>query len=255
MPSDDGINFTIRPKPFITQSITPEIKELDNWVIDPRVSYVSEDDTYYIIRPMSSSWGCVDMLMRTKDFETCEEMGIIALPNNRVPCLFQGKVNGKYARLDRPYSFGQGTPINGNIWISFSDDLIHWGQYKPLLKPFTNWSSGKIGPTPPIKTKHGWLVIIHGVKALAGHVRYSLGAVLLDLDDPTKVIGKASSPILTPNEVYEYTGHVPNVVFACGAIADEANDEIRVYYGAGDTCVGLATGKLSEIIEMCKKGL
>ncbi len=239
--SEDGIHFDISEKPVITRS--EKFHNLDLWPIDPRVSYVPEDDMYYIIRPMNSSWGQIDLLMRTKDFETFEEMDIVSLPGNRVPCLFQGKVNGRYARLDRPNKALDG--IGGHIWISYSDDLIHWGEHKPLLKPYTNWGDTKIGPTPPIKTKYGWLEIFHGVKIN----RYSLGAVLLDLDDPSKVIAKAKSPILTPNMPYEYMGHVPPTIFTCGALVDEEKDEIRIYYGAGDCCIGLATGKLSELIE------
>lgn len=243
--SEDGINFKIREEPFITRS--KKFPELDLWPIDPRLSYVPEDDMYYIFRPMNSSWGTSGLLMKTKDFETVEEIDISTLPHNRVPCLFQGKVNGKYARLDRPCVTG-GLP--GTIWISFSEDLIHWGEHRPLIKPYTNWSADKIGPTPPIKTKHGWLEIYHGVKV----GRYSIGAVLLDLEDPTKIIAKANSPILTPNEPYEYLGHYPNsVVFPCGALVDEDKDEIRIYYGAADTCIGLATGKFSELIDLMKK--
>ena len=105
--SCDGINFDIRPKPFIERSASDEYHELDHWVIDPRVTYIAEDDCYYIMRPMNSSWGTCVMLCRTKDFETYEEMGIAALPHNRVPCLFPEKINGKYVRLDRPYGGGR----------------------------------------------------------------------------------------------------------------------------------------------------
>lgn len=242
--STDGINFTIRDEPLITRS--KKFPELDHWPIDPRVSYVPEDDMYYIMRPMNSSWGVTGMLLRTKDFETVEEVEISTLPHNRVPCIFQGKVNGRYVRLDRPY--GGGGP-GGNIWISYSDDLIHWGEHRPFMKPYTNWAADKIGPTPPIKTKYGWLEIYHGVKQL----RYAIGAVLLDLDDPSKIIARANSPILTPSEPYEYMGHITSgVVFPCGALVDEDKDEIRLYYGAADICVGLATGKLSELIELMK---
>ena len=244
--SKDGVNFTIDDEPFITRS--KKFYNLDLWPIDPRVSYVPEDDMYYIMRPMNSSWGVYTLLLRTKDFKSVEEMEIVSLPNNRVPCLFQGKINGQYVRIDRPYG-GAGSVGSGNMWISYSDDLIHWGEYRPLLKPWTNWGADKIGPTPPIKTKDGWLEIVHGVKER----RYSLGAVLLDLEDPSKVIAKAKSPILTPNAPYEYMGHSQApTVFACGALADEAKDEIRVYYGASDICVGLATGKLSELIDLIK---
>lgn len=249
--STDGINFTIRKEPFITKSKHSDIASLDNWPIDPRVTYVPEDDMYYIIRPINSPWGCAAMIGCTKDFEKFEEMDIIALPHNRVPCLFGGKVNGQYVRLDRPYNMGD----EGRIWISFSDDLIHWGKYRPLLEPFTLWNWTKIGPTPPVKTKDGWFSLIHGVTTSCSGSRYSIGALLLDLEDPRKIIGKTTSPILTPDAPYEYMGAVPNVVFPCGFIADEKADSLRLYYGAADTYIGLATGKLSEIIDMCKFNL
>ena len=241
--SADGIKFDIHEEPFIKRS--EKYHDLDHWPIDPRVAYIPEDDMYYITRPINSSWGCSTLLLRTKDFKDVEEMGIVSLPHNRVPSLFQGKVNGRYARLDRPYG-GAGTTVNGNIWISYSDDLLHWGDYKPFMKPYTNWATDKIGPTPPIKTKYGWLEIFHGVKCL----RYSLGVMLLDLDDPTKVIARGMSPILTPNTDYEYMGHsYQGTVFACGAIVDEDKDRIRIYYGANDCSIGLAEGKLSELID------
>lgn len=245
--SDDGIHFNVRKEAFITKSTNPTISDLDTWPIDPRLTYIPEDDMYYIIRPINSEWGCAAVLGKTKDFEKYEEIGIVALPHNRVPSLFPGKVDGKYVRFDRPYDLHD----DGKIWISYSPDLIHWGEYKPLLKPFTLWNWTKIGPTPPVKTKAGWLEVIHGVTTSCTGSRYSLGAVLLDLEDPSKIIGKANTPILTPCEPYEYMGTVPNVVFACGCIADEQKDELRVYYGAADTYIGLASGKLSEIIDMC----
>lgn len=256
--SEDGINFTIRKEPFITQSKKSHISHLDKWVIDPRVTYFAEEDVYYIIRPGNSEHGCVAFLGKTKDFETYEDIDVIALPHNRVPCLFPEKINGYYARLDRPYTLVD-DPHNhsqmGHIWISYSPDLIHWGRHRVVLQPWINWNSVKIGPTPPIKTKDGWLVIIHGVGQSCAGQRYSLGAMLLDLEDPSKLIGKANSYILAPDAEYEFMGRVPNVVFACGAIPDYEEDRLRVYYGGADTCICLATGKISEIVDMCKKGL
>jgi len=247
--SDDGVHFTIRKEPFITKSQDKVFGPLDEWPIDTRVTYVPEDDMYYITRPMNSAWGTVGLLGRTKDFETYEEIDIIALPNNRVPCIFSGKVNGQYVRLDRPGAAGgQG----GRMWISFSNDLIHWGEHRPLLAPFTLWNWEKIGPTPPVKTKDGWFSIIHGVTKSCCGTRYSIGGLLLDLEDPRKIIGRTTSPLLTPDAPYEYMGTVPNAIFPCGFIADEETDQLRVYYGAADTCVGLASGKLSEIIQLCK---
>jgi len=256
--SEDGVRFSIRPEPFIQRSSVAHIAPLDHWPIDTRVTYFAEEDVYYIMRPGNSEHGCAGILGRTKDFETYEDLEVIALPHNRVPSLFPEKINGSYARLDRPYSL-VGDPHNheqyGHIWISFSPDLIHWGRHRPLLKPWMPWNSTKIGPTPPIKTKDGWLVIIHGVMQSCTGSRYSLGAMLLDLSDPTRLIGKTNSAILYPDAPCEFMGRVPNVVFACGAIADPEEDRLRVYYGAADTCIGLATGRISEIVDLCKKGI
>jgi predicted GH43/DUF377 family glycosyl hydrolase len=256
--SEDGLHFKIRPEPFITKSEVPFIEPLDNWPIDPRLTYIAEDDTYYIMRPGGSPYGCAAFLGKTKDFQTYEDIEVIALPHNRVPSLFPEKIDGCYVRFDRPYSVVY-DPHNqqqfGNIWISYSPDLIHWGRHRMLLAPWANWNGIKIGPTPPIKTPEGWLEIIHGVSGSCSGQRYCLGAVLLDLKDPTKIIGKASSFILCPDTDYEFMGNVPNVVFTCGAIGDLEKDLLRVYYGGADTCIALATGKISQIIEMCKKGL
>ena len=236
----------------------PNIKELDNWPIDPRITYFEEEETYYIMRPVNSDAGCVAFLGKTKDFITYEDIDVISLPNNRVPCLFPEKISGYYVRLDRPYALikdPHSQPQSGYIWISYSPDLIHWGQHRLLIKPWASWNYVKIGPTPPIKTEEGWLVIVHGVSASCSGQRYSLGAILLDLNDPSKVIGRAKSYILAPDRDYEYMGSVPNVVFACGAIADYDEDRLRVYYGVADHSICLATGSMSELVDICKKEL
>ena len=256
--SDDGIHFRIRPEPFITKSTVPPFDQTDNWPIDPRVTYVAEDETYYIMRPGNSPSGCAALLGRTRDWETYEPMEVIALPSNRVPCLFPEKIGGMYVRLDRPYVLID-DPHNeqqrGHIWVSSSPDLIHWGRHRPLLSPWIHWNGAKIGPTPPIRTADGWLVIIHGVSRSCAGMAYSLGAILLDLEDPTRIVGRANGPLLTPDRPYEFEGRVPNVVFACGAIADTEDDRLRVYYGGADTCIALATGSIREIVDICKKGL
>ncbi len=244
--SEDGIHFEINPEPLCKPvDWAPGWKEMDRWVIDPRVTKI--DDTYYIVRPGQCPAGPVALLEKTKDFKSVEYIDCISLPSNRVPCLFPEKVNGRYARLDRPNQ--------GGIWISYSPDLVHWGSFKPLLMPWGAFFGLKVGPTPPIKTKDGWLEIFHGVWRNCANERYSLSAMLLDLEDPSKIIGKMESWILTPQADCERLGNVNNVVFACGALADEEKDEIRVYYGAADEHVCLATGSLSELIDACKKGI
>ncbi len=261
--SDDGINFDISKEPFCSK--TDWAGEFpfncDCWVIDPRVTKI--DDTYYIVRPAQvEKVGPAAILEKTKDFKSLEFVECIALPNNRVPCLFPEKINGEYVRLDRPYSVLRlddkgGHPLDdqllGGMWISYSPDMIYWGKHRPMFYPPLSFANYKVGPTPPIKTKYGWLEIIHGVYKENREWCYSLGAILLDLDDPSKVIGVIDKPILTPNEPYEIDGLTKNVVFSCGAVVDEEKDEIRIYYGACDECIGLAAGSLSELLNALKK--
>ena len=248
--STDGVNFTIHEKPLMHGEMLddPALRALDSHPIDTRVTKI--DDTYYIIRPGRQA---MDFLFKTKDFQTCEFVDVIALGHNRVPCLFPEKIDGYYWRLDRP-SFGNPPENRGEIWISRSPDLVHWGHFRPLLKPFIHWGSFKIGPTPPIRTEKGWLELIHGVKRNCSTARYSLGALLLDLDDPTVILGRMNSYLLAPEMEYEYAGRVPDVVFTCGGIADMETRKLRVYYGGADTCIALATGDLDEILDACLAG-
>ena len=253
--SADGVHFTIDTKtPFIYATEQPPFNNIGEQPIDLRVTKIG--DIYYIVHPGCGPWGTFGILGKTTDFRTHENVEIISLPDNRLPCLFPEKIGGLYARLDRPYRVKANDFHDyGNIWISYSPDLVFWGKHRPLLKAgYSHWNRTKIGPVPPIKTPAGWLTIVHGVvPSSAGH-RYSLGAILLDLANPEIIRGKTNCSILEPYEPYELAGIVPNVVFACGAIADSAKDEIRVYYGCADTSIGLATGCLSELIDACLAG-
>lgn len=252
--STDGIKFNIHAEPLIERIQEGSFKDFDIWPIDSRVTKI--EDTYYIVRPGNDGGGiaCIAYMYKTKDFKKAEFVECISLPYNRVPCLFPEKINGYYARLDRPFAQGADNE-HGSIWISFSPDLIHWGQHRFLMTGHMYWNFTKVGPTPPIKTEKGWLVIIHGAAKNCSATRYSLGAMLLDLNDPTKIIGCMESYILTPEMDYEFMGWVPDVVFSCGAIPDYEKRTIRVYYGAADTCICLAEGSMDEIIDACLKGL
>ncbi len=252
--SDDGINFQIEPEPLFQVDKDRQFGNLDFHPIDYRITRIG--DVYYIIRPGNSEWGCVALLYKTLDFKTVELIELIALPHNRVPCLFPEKIGGDYVRLDRPYSLSAPYEKSyANIWLSRSPDLIHWGRHRPLLKRgFSNWSDLKVGPTPPIKTERGWLEIIHGVQNCFWTTRYSLGAILLDLENPEKILGAAQSYLLTPETEYEHLGVVPDAIFATGALADLKTRKLRVYYGGADTCVNLAEGDLDQIIDCCLKG-
>ena len=251
--SGDGIHFVLEQGNFIDIQATGKPWELYHHFIDNRITKI--DDWYYIITPVMV-YGYdspVGMLGRTRDFKAYERIDVITQPRNRGASLFPEKINGMYWKLDRP---GGGDGGNGDIWISSSPDLMHWGGFKPVLAAnYRFWNVQKIGPTPPIKTKKGWLDIIHGVFTPAGGTYYYIAAMLLDLEEPWKVIGKTNSYLLGPEMDYERHGNCDNTVFPCGAIANYENDELRIYYGACDNYICLASGSLEEVVEACLNGI
>jgi beta-1,4-mannooligosaccharide/beta-1,4-mannosyl-N-acetylglucosamine phosphorylase len=249
--SSDGEHFSMRDEPFINfDRCKPPYDIVNYHIIDNRVTQIG--DTYYILTPVMTLGydGPATVLGKTTDFKNYELMDVVSQPRNRGASLFPEKINGMYVKLDRPGGGNNGDSCS--IWLSFSPDLIHWGSFRPVLKPgYDFWNNLKIGPTPPIRTERGWLVITHGVHTPMGGARYYIGAILLDLNEPWKVIGKTREYLLGPEEWYETTGVCCNVVFPCGALADHAKDELRLYYGGADTYICLATGSLSRIVAAC----
>jgi len=245
--SDDGYHFTINPKP-IQLPPSAEHEAWEKHLYDPRITYLEK---WYYITYCAQTFGETMRigLMRTKDFEGFERMPFITQPWSRNCALFPEKINGLYARLDRPMS-GR----DAITFVSYSPDLIYWGRSNPVVLEPQTWFREKWGPGPtPIKTPEGWLLIFHGVWLACNYV-YRLGVVLLDLEDPAKVVGQYPEFILTPREPYERVGETMNCVFSNGAIV-EADGEIKVYYGAADTCIALATGQVEALIEACQKGI
>lgn len=252
--SKDGIHFELSDKNFIKMP-DKEPFNLAKHFIDNRITKI--DDTYYIVTPvmMKGGWlAPVGMLGKTTDFESYEAISIITAPRNRGASIFPEKINGMYYKLDRPYDYPSAS--SGEIWISESPDLIHWGNFRPVLhQGYKFWNTVKIGPTPAIKTDKGWLDIIHGVASTACGTYYYIGAILLDLNEPWKVIGKTSSYLLMPEKEYELHGNSDNSVFPCCPYADHETDTLYLYYGAADRAIGLATGKISEIVDACLEGI
>jgi predicted GH43/DUF377 family glycosyl hydrolase len=249
--SDDGLHFTPDPEPALVPSSTEPFRAVENFSLeDPRITRIG--DAYYITYVGYSEYGCVTGLARTRDFERYERVAVMTLPDNKDVVLFPEKIGGCYAKLDRPMTR---PPSVGDIWISFSPDLAYWGNPRPVMttRP-RKWDSYKIGGgAPPIKTLHGWLEIYHGVRSTAAGLLYRLGAVLLDLEEPWRVVGRASEAVLSPVALEDFQGNVGNVVFTCGAILED-DGELKVYYGAADQVMCLATAPVDEVIALCLKG-
>lgn len=245
--SMDGFNFIVGPRPFITPSADGVFGEYEEYgVEDPRICYI--DGEYLITYSAYSRHGVRIGLIRTKDFLSIERVSLITQADLRNVVIFPEKINGRYARLDRPHS--ELSPWS--IWISYSPDLVHWGDSKVVIKPVKyHWDEMKIGPgATPIKTSQGWLSIYHGVfKTMDGAV-YRLGVALHDLLDPSKVLGVADEWILQPEDDWEITGYVHNVVFSCGAVLED-DGSVKIYWGGADTvmCAGIA--KIDDLVELC----
>jgi len=245
--SDDGFRFRVRPEPFITPAKNEPFAAYEEFgVEDPRICHI--DGAYLITYSAYSRHGVRIALARTNDFEKVERMALITQADYRNAVIFPERFGGRYARLDRPHS--ESSPWS--IWISFSPDLIHWGDSRVVIKPLPyHWDEMKIGPgATPIKTEKGWLNIFHGVfKTMNGAV-YRLGAALHALDDPSKVLGVADEWILQPEDRWEVTGYVHNVVFTCGAVAED-DGSLKIYWGGADTVMCVGTAWIDDLIALC----
>lgn len=244
--SKDGItNWRLDSNPTLLPE--PNYYPEEIWGIeDPRITYIDELKKYVIAYTAYSHGGPLVSLAMTENFITFERLGAVLPPEDKDAALFPVRFNNRWAMLHRPII---STPYSAaHIWISFSPDLIHWGEHRILIRAREGawWDANKIGLSPPpIQIPEGWLVLYHGVKKTAGGVIYRLGLVLLDLNDPTKVLRRSDQWIFGPRAHYEREGDVDDVVFPCGWIVDD--DTVRLYYGAADSCIALATAKLSDL--------
>lgn len=172
--------------------------------------------------------------------------------DNRDVILFPRKINGKYVRFERPMewigeAYGCKVP---SIWINFSESIMDWPKPKLFMTPTEDWEDKKIGgSTPPIETKDGWLVLYHGVSSQDD--LYRVGALLLDLDDPTKIIAKTKDFLLQPELPYETEGFYSGCVFPTGNVV--VGDTFYIYYGGADRFVNVATCSITELLNYLKK--
>jgi predicted GH43/DUF377 family glycosyl hydrolase len=255
--SRDGVRFTPDPEPVRFTCAKAEREEYDRTVhidgpligswYDPHINPVG--DEFYITYCVGGDYGCRIALGKTEDFKTIGHVSFPLHILNRNAVLFPEKLGGEYWMLHRPQNTMSSS--NGDIWIASSPDLKYWGNCKVVAKPQNYWENKKIGPAaPPIKTAAGWLTVYHGVFPHSNGVNYGAGVMLLDLEQPWKVVGRCPDCILFVEEQYEMVGQVPNVVFP-GAVIPESDGTVKIYYGAADYVQCLATARIDDLIAAC----
>jgi len=245
--SEDAYNFKVGAEPFLTPSSDTVFGEYEEYgVEDVRISQI--DDEFLLTYSAYSRHGVRIGLAKTRDFKTVERISLITQSDLRNVVIFPEKINGLYVRLDRPHS----EISKWSIWISYSPDLVHWGNSKLIIKPETyHWDEMKIGPgATPIKTDKGWLNIYHGVFETMSGVVYRLGVALHELKDPSIIIGVADEWILQPEDPWEITGYVTNVVFTCGAVAED-DGSVKIYWGGADSVMCVGTAHINDLVDMC----
>ncbi len=255
--SNDGINWSVASKPC-WEMHTDEIIR----IYDPRLTVI--EGKCYVCFAMDTLHGLRGGVAVTEDFDKFEILSLSA-PDNRNMVLFPEKINGRFMRLERPlpvYSRGANQKESFDLWCSFSPECRYWGDTALMLGaekvPYAN---SKIGPgAPPIKTKDGWLCTIHAVHKVDSDLPcwhrdwrkvYMGGLMLLDLENPTKIISLAQKPLLVPEEQYETHGFRGSVIFPGGMILEETG-EVKIYYGSADTVECLATADVDDLVRFAK---
>lgn len=251
--SDDGINWDVSPKPCF------ELKDDDILhAYDPRLTVI--DERVYMCFAVDTKHGVRGGIAVTHDFDKFEIL-TMTVPDNRNMVLFPEKINNEFVRLERPFPvYGRSEAEAFDIWISSSPDCKYWGNHRLLLgAEDVSFSNCKIGPAaPPVKTAKGWLTTFHAVEKVdreiyAWHKNwnkvYYAGIMLLDLEDPSKIIGICNEPILKPEEPYELKGMRGEVVFPGGMILEDSG-EVKIYYGGADTVECLATAHVDDLLEL-----
>ncbi len=213
---------------------------------DPRITWLPEKECYAVVYTSVGVLGPGVSIALTKDFHQWERLGQVFFAENKDAFLLSERINGHWLMIHRPViAHGH----NGSIWLSSSPDLIHWGNHRCIMqgRGGTYWDSGRLGASCPlIKTDDGLLMIYHSGKGTPSGSIYRCGLALLSSGDPGKVLCRSKNWFFGPSEEYERIGDVNNVVFICGCTV--VGEEVRIYYGAADTCIGVATCEISELL-------
>jgi predicted GH43/DUF377 family glycosyl hydrolase len=244
--SSNGIDgWRIDPEPTLAPNPREYPEEI--WGIeDPRITYVPELGQYAIAYTSFARGGPGVSLALTRDFRSFQRYGVIMPPEDKDAALLPRRIGGYWALIHRPV-----TTLGAHMWISYSPDLRHWGSHKVILEARRGgwWDANKIGLcSPPIETAKGWLTLYHGVRRTASGSIYRLGLALFDLNRPDVCLQRGDSWMFGPEAPYERGGDVKDVVFPCGQVIDADGDTIRLYYGAGDSCMAMATGSVRALL-------
>ena len=243
--SKDGVNFTFEEKPIVFHDKNGKEVKIE-YAYDPRL--VEIDGVYYIIF-CNSCHGPTVGLGKTKDFKDFELIDTPFLPFNRNGVLFPRKINDEFLMLTRPSDSGH--TMFGDIFLSRSKDLEYWGHHEHVMERGYEWWCGtKIGAGPaPIETDLGWLMFFHGANLTCSGLVYSIGAAILDRDNPSKVLHRCSNFLLAPEKDYEVAGYVPNVLFPVSTLNDAKTGRIAIYAGGADTVTELLFTDIDTVIE------
>ena len=261
--SDNGIDgWKVLEKPLIDSAdiADPEISRL----YDPRITRI--DGRLYLCLAMDTRHGIRGCIASLNDSLDKIDILSASVPDNRNMVLFPERIGGLYVRLERPFPvYGRGGRDRFDLWLSKSPDLRYWGDHALVLcVENVPYSNDKIGPAaPPVKTEKGWLTTFHAVDIDASRSkngwektwkkRYSAGIMLLDRDDPSKVLGMSKTPLIAPEKDYETDeGFRQNVIFPGGMILEESG-EVKIYYGASDTVECVATADVNDLLALCSE--
>lgn len=243
----DGWTIDTRPT-LLPADDHPE----ERWGIeDPRITYVPELEQYVIAYTAYSRAGPGVSLATTRDFVHFERYGSIMMPEDKDAALFPRRFGDCWVLVHRPIS-----PLGAHIWMAYSPDLRHWGRHRLVLAARRGswWDANKIGLSPPpIETTEGWLFIYHGMRQTPAGCLYRIGLALFDRNAPDRCLRRGDAWLFGPEAPYERGGDVGNVVFPCGFTIGADQDTLHLYYGAGDTCIGLATASIRAVLAWLKQ--
>lgn len=247
--SDDGItNWQIDS--VATLEADPANHPEEIWGLeDPRIVRLDELNKWAITYTAYSRSGPLVAMALTDDFVKFDRVGPIMAPEDKDTAMFPRRINGKWTLIHRPIVANY-VP-GAHMWLSYSDDLTHWGDRKVLMHARRGgwWDGGKIGlAAPPLETAEGWLLFYHGVRQTASGSIYRMGLALLDLEEPTKVLHRGEEWIFGPTEWYEREGDVDDVVFPSGWVLDEKSGLLKMYYGAADSYIAMATASVGDLL-------